>query len=72
MFAPTDLLPTERRMLAALDRLTEGQTFLPEAEAQWRVCRTLQTLGLATSGVDALDDGFWLTTQGRAVAEACA
>jgi hypothetical protein len=70
MFDVSDLLPGERRMLATLDALTEGQAFVPAEEAQWRACRNLQILGLAITTIDAVDDGFWLTTQGRAVAEA--
>ena len=70
MFDVSDLLPSERRMLANLDRLTEGQAFVPQEDADWRACRNLQILGLAVTTIDAVDDGFWLSTQGRAIAEA--
>ena len=70
MFDVSDLLPGERRMLATLDRLTEGQAFVPQEEPEWRACRNLQILGMATTTVDPREDGFWLSTQGRAFAEA--
>lgn len=69
MFDVSDLLPSERRMLATLDRLDEGHAFVPQEDAEWRACRNLQILGLAITTIDAVDDGFWLTTQGRAIAE---
>lgn len=70
MFDVSDPPPGERRMLATLDRLTEGQALVPEVESDWRALRSLQTLGLAVTTEDAVDDGFWLSTLGRAAAEA--
>lgn len=64
-----ELLPNERRTLDRLDRLDDGASYLPESDADWASCWRLVRMDLAQTTVEAAEDGFMLTTQGRAAAE---
>lgn len=63
-----DLSGGERRALATMARLGEGQTLVPECEDLARAAARLAEKGVARMAGDE-GDGYRLTTQGHALAE---
>ncbi|WP_299010019.1 hypothetical protein [uncultured Caulobacter sp.] len=63
-----DLNSGERRTLATLARLGDGQALVPQCEEVARAAARLAEKGVARMDGDE-SDGYRLTTQGHALAE---
>lgn len=69
---PIDAFSTaERQLIARLARLDEGHSLILDAEADIRLAHGLRGAGIV-QGQNDEDEGFRLTTIGRAVAEGVA
>lgn len=64
----TDLTGGERRTLASLARLGDGQTLVPQCDDVARAAARLAEKGVARLAGDE-GDGYRLTTRGHALAE---